>query len=432
MKFGARIQASIEVLSDILERRTPATLALRDWGKSNRYAGSKDRAVIGNLVYDALRRKSSIAWRMNDDTPRALALGAACFAFEYAPSKLIEAFKNDKFAPSGLTDDEFKLLSGAIKLDAAPDWIRADIPEWIWPAFDNNFGEEAVIEGQALTQRPPLDLRVNRLKADRDPLIDRLKDFSVKACPIALNGLRIDAPEAEGRLPNIQAEQAYQTGLVEIQDEGSQIVSTLVAAKAGETVLDFCAGGGGKSLALAGDMQNEGRILAFDIDKRRLAPLYQRALRADASIIEVLSPPLSAYHDLKGKMDRVLVDAPCTGVGTWRRKPDAKWRLTEDALERRNQDQAQVLQQAAEFVRSGGLMFYVTCSMLAEENEAQVYAFLDTHPDFSILSAGEVWEERFGVGGPKPWSSDGCSVTLTPASTQTDGFYFAVLEKQSG
>jgi len=429
MRLGGRIQAAAEVLEDILERKTPASMALRDWGKAHRFAGSKDRSAIGNYVHDALRRKNSIAFRMGADTPRALAMGAAVFSGEETPDSLIFAFKEDKHAPEALSDQEVANLNGAIKLDDAPPWVQADVPEWLWPAFENNFGEDAIAEGQALTQRPPLDIRVNKVRADLASAEKALRDHGVKPCAISPIGLRIKSLKGNGRLPNIQIEEAYQTGRVEIQDEGSQLVSLLVDAKAGEKVMDFCAGGGGKSLALAGEMDNQGQIYAFDIDKRRLAPLYQRAQRAGVEIVDVRQPPLKNMKDLKGKMDRVLIDAPCTGVGTWRRKPDAKWRLSEDALELRNKEQETVLRQAKDFVRPGGLLFYVTCSMLAEENEGQVYGFLENNPDFTLLSAGEVWEEKFGVDGPKPWSEDGCTLTLTSAATQTDGFFFAVMEK---
>ena len=258
-----------------------------------------------------------------------------------------------------------------------------------------------------------------------------IRDSGVIPCNVSPIGLRIPAAVGDGRLPNVQIEESYLTGGVEIQDEGSQIVSLLVDAKPGEKVLDYCAGAGGKSLALAASMENDGAVYGFDIDKRRLAPLYERSQRAGASIIEVRQPPSENLKNLVGKMDRVLIDAPCTGVGTWRRKPDAKWRLNEDALERRNNEQRSVLNSAKGFVRPGGLMFYVTCSMLAEENEAQIYDFLEGNKNFTLLSAGEVWEDTFGTNGPKPWSSDGCSLTLTPASTQTDGFFFAVMEKGS-
>ena len=430
MRLGGRIQASIEVLEDILTRRTPATMALRDWGKAHRFAGSKDRSAIGNIVHDALRRKSSIGWRMNDDSPRALAIGTAAFSMGMRSEALKTDFDGDKHAPSQLSSDEMKRLNGVIDLDDAPDWVKADVPEWLWPAFLNNFDEDAVFEGQALAARPPFDLRVNTLKMTAQDALKTLGSTGPKPTDIAPIGLRYPALHGlDARHPNIQSEAIYQTGGVEIQDEGSQVISLLINAKPGERVLDYCAGGGGKSLALAADMKNEGEIFAFDIDKRRLAPLYQRAQRAGASTISVTEPPAGNLEGLTGQMDKVVIDAPCTGVGTWRRKPDTKWRLNEAALERRINEQKTVLDQASAYVRPKGLMFYMTCSMLAEENEAAVYRFLEDHEGFEMLSAGEVWEERFGETAPKPWSSDGCSLTLTPASTNTDGFFFAVLEK---
>jgi 16S rRNA (cytosine967-C5)-methyltransferase len=425
MRLGGRIQAAAEVLEDVTARRTPVTMALRDWGKSHRFAGSKDRSAIGNIVLDALRRKSSIGFRMNDDSPRALALGATVFSGGISVEDILEQTKDDTHFGEPLSDDQIAKLKGQIDLETAPEWIRADVPDWLWPAFETNFDEEAVIEGAALTERAPLDIRVNAIKAKRDDL-DIEKAAPTEISPI---GMRYEAVKGFGRHPNIQSDPDFLTGKLEIQDEGSQIVSLLVAAKPGERILDYCAGGGGKSLALASDMNNEGAIHAFDIDKRRLAPTYERAARAGATIIKVVQPPAKSLNNLRGSMDRVLVDAPCTGVGTWRRKPDAKWRLTEDALGRRMQEQVKVLDEAKHFVKPGGYLFYVTCSMLAAENEAQVYAFLERDSDFTLLSAGEVWEDRFGVDVPKPWSADGCTLTLTPASTNTDGFFFAVMEK---
>ena len=431
MRLGGRIQAAIEVLDDVLIKRTPVTMALRDWGKAHRFAGSKDRSAIGNYVHVALRRRSSIGWRMDSESSRSLALGAAVFETSLSVGAIIEAFEGDKFAPKPLSEDEKRFLNGSISLSGAPDWIQADVPEWIWPAFENNFAEEAITEGKALTTRPPLDLRVNTLKMDNATAFETLQNFGANPTVISPVGFRILAPENDGRLPNVQIDPIYQTGGVEIQDEGSQVVSLLLNAQPGERILDYCAGGGGKSLALAGEMKNEGTIHAFDIDKRRLAPLYQRAQRAGAEIIDVRQPPKDSLADLVGTIDKVLIDAPCTGVGTWRRKPDAKWRLSEDALERRNKEQQVVLSEAQHYVRPGGLLFYVTCSMLAEENEGQVYQFLEEAKDFTLLSAGEVWEEKFGVGGGKPWSADGCTLTLTPASTDTDGFFLAVMERKS-
>lgn len=429
MRLGGRLQAAIEVLEDVLDRRTPVSLALRDWGKAHRFAGSKDRSAIGNYVLDALRHRSSLGFRMDNTSPRSLVLGTAVFLYNMDPVQLNADFDGDEHAPEKMTKTELTNLAGAIDLDGAPDWIRADVPEWIWPAFENNFGEEAVLEGQALTARPPLDLRTNTLKTTVEDAAKTLEKFGASRCILSPVGFRIPATQGDGRLPNIQIEEIFQKGGVEIQDEGSQLVSYLVDAKPGETVLDYCAGGGGKALAMAADMKNQGGVHAFDIDKRRLAPVYQRAQRAGADIIKVHQPPEKTLNFLRGKCDRVLIDAPCTGIGTWRRKPDAKWRLSEESLEVRNKEQMQVLEAAKHFVRPGGLLFYVTCSIIAEENEGQVYNFLEKNPNFTLVSGGEVWEEKFGVTGVKPWSEDGCTITLTPASTDTDGFFMAVMER---
>lgn len=431
MKLGGRIAAAEAVLKDCLAQRTPAADALRDWGKSNRFAGSKDRSAIGNIVHDALRKRSSLAWVMDDDGPRALALGAVSRMWGFSNDSIAAAFKDDKFSPPPLTTREIKMLGGAIALKDAPLHIQADVPEWIWPEFENNFGEEAVTEGTALTARAPLDLRVNGLKCTPDKALNMLSATGAQICPIAPGGLRILPGTGLDRLPNITADPAYLTGAVEIQDAGSQIAAMMVGAKPGDQVLDYCAGGGGKTLALAADMGGSGTVHAYDIDKRRLAPLYQRAMRAGADNIEVHQPPGDSLKSLKGKMDRVLVDAPCSGSGTWRRKPDSKWRLSLQSLETRTKEQKLVLEQASAFVRPGGYLIYLTCSMLGIENEAQVYGFLETHPAFELLSAGELWEERIGLGKAKPWSEDGCTITMTPASTDTDGFFAAILQRSS-
>ena len=441
MRHGGRIQAAIEVLEDVIEQHTPAAQALRDWGKAHRFAGSKDRACIGGIVFDALRRKSSTLWRMGiegevdkaeakeNGSARALVLGTMVWCWDESVESLTTTFAEDDHSPAALTKDEIAALKGVRDLNMAPDWIRADIPEWIWPAFTNNFGENAVAEGQAMLARPPLDLRVNALKTEPKAALAKLKAFGGVAAELSPMGIRIKAGTKLDRLPNIQSDPVYLMGEVEIQDEGSQIVSMMVDAKPGETVLDYCAGGGGKTLALAADMQNEGKIYAYDIDKRRLAPLYARTQRAGATNVEVMQPPQNNLKKLRGSIDRVLVDAPCTGSGTWRRHPDAKWRLSLSTLELRMAEQKTVLEQAKQYVRPDGLLVYVTCSLFAEENEGQVYGFLEENEDFELLSAGEVWEDRIGTEKAMPWSEDGCTLTMTPASTDTDGFFLAVMRK---
>lgn len=429
MKSGGRISAAIAILEDISERRTPVNNALRDWGKSHRFAGSKDRAFIGALVLDTLRKRSSVQWRMDAGAPRALVLGTLVYEWGEDPASLAKAFLEDRHSPEKLSEREKKFLARPRPLESAGFWVQADIPEWIWPAFENNFTADARLEGQALAARAPLDLRVNTLKTRPESVVKTLAGIGFAPTALSPVGFRAQARTRDRRVPNIQTEAMYLTGEVEIQDEGSQLVSLLMDARPGEKILDYCAGGGGKTLALAAGMQNEGRLYAYDIDRRRLAPLYARAQRAGAANIEILLPPAHRLKALTRKMDRVLVDTPCSGSGTWRRKPDAKWRLSRPSLGIRLKEQKTVLGEAKKYVRPGGLLFYVTCSVFAEENEGQVYAFLEENPEFELLSAGETWEEKFGVDKYKPWSEDGCTITLTPASTQTDGFFFAVLER---
>ena len=428
MKLAGRIAAAIEVLKDITRNHTPATDALRDWGKANRYAGSKDRSFIGNIVHDALRRKSSIAYMMGDDSPRSIVLGTLVHNWGKTIEDIDAGFDGDKFAPKALSPFEREALTQPQSLAGADDWVKADVAEWLWPAFENNFDDEAIEEGQALSVRAPLDLRVNTLKTTREEMMAAFAAQGAVATPIAQTGLRISVDGPEGRLPNIQIEKEYQLGQVEIQDEASQIASRMIDPQPGEVVLDLCAGGGGKTLALAALMKNEGELHAFDVDKRRLSPIYQRIARAGATNITVHVPGENTLHGLKGKVDRVVVDAPCSGAGTWRRKPDAKWRLSEDSLDLRMREQAKVIREAAQYVKPGGYLIYMTCSVIADENEAQIYKFIEENESFKLISAGELWEDVFGTDGAKPWSADGCSVTLSPASTGTDGFFFSIME----
>lgn len=429
MKPGGRLQAAIEVLAEIGQRHRPVSQVLADWGKAHRFAGSGDRAAIGNLVYDALRQRASIAWRMGDDAPRSLGIGVMGFLWGETADSLNEIFAADSHAPDPLSGKETAALSSG-SLDDAPDWVKADIPEWLQEAFRENFEGEHIAEGKALAQRPPTDFRVNTLKAGRDKALNALKRFKPEATSLSPWGLRIPPSKGPGRSPNLQPEAAYQKGWIEVQDEGSQVCAALVYARPGEQVLDYCAGAGGKALALAAAMENRGQVFAYDSDRNRLAPIYERLKRAGTRNVQVRAPG-DNLDDLSGKMDRVVVDAPCTGSGVWRRRPDAKWKLTPDALDKRVAEQAGVLEEASGYVRAGGYLCYITCSVLPRENEGSVYAFLERNGAFELVSVGEVWESQFAASALRPWSSDECSITLTPASTGTDGFYFAVMERVS-
>ncbi len=427
MRLGGRTQAAIEVLADIAARKRPTSESLKDWGLSHRFAGSGDRAAIGNLVYDVLRQRASTIWLMDSDKPRKLVLATLARQWKISIEEIAASFDGDKFAPDPFSPAEAKRFS-ARDLKDAPAEIQADIPAWLVPSFEANFADEWIGEAQALASRPPLDMRVNTLKSNKAKVEKALSRFHPRPTVIASNGLRIAAGKGPSRLPNVQAEAAFQKGWFEIQDEGSQIVGELAFARPGDQVLDYCAGAGGKSLALAASMENRGQIHAFDVDRMRLKPIYDRLKRAGVRNVQVHAPD-SDMTALEGAMDKVLVDAPCTGSGTWRRRPDAKWRLSTETLETRINEQEEVLNAAAPYVKLGGYLVYVTCSVLPEENENQVYSFCEDNSEFQLVSAGEVWQELYGFDKKQPWSSDMKTITLTPASTQTDGFFFAVMQR---
>jgi 16S rRNA (cytosine967-C5)-methyltransferase len=427
MRLGGRLSGAIEVLNDIETRRRPVADALKDWGLSRRFAGSGDRAAVGNIVYEALRMKLSHGWLMDSATPAAIAHAVMFRQWGFSPESLAAEFEGDKFAPEPL-DAATLAAFRSRKLEDAESHVRGDVPEWVVPLFAENFGENWLGEAQALAVRPSLDLRANTLKADRDKVIRSLAESQARASAIARNGVRIPSGEGPSRLPNVTAELSFAKGWFEVQDEGSQIVADLVMAAEGEQILDYCAGGGGKTLALAATMHNKGQVHAYDSDRKRLAPIIERLRRAGTRNVQVHEHEKS-LTPLEGKFDRVLVDAPCTGTGTWRRRPDTKWRLTAKNLDERIGQQREALEKAAAYVRTGGMLCYVTCSVLPQENQGQVAAFIEAGHGFETVSALENWDQLFGHLPVRPHSSDGLTLTLSPAATDTDGFYFAMLRK---
>ena len=429
MTPGARVAAAIEVLDDILARRRPAQDALKDWGLAHRFAGSKDRAAISGILFDALRRKSSASWIMQDETPRAIVLGALHLQRALSVDEIASLCSGEGHSPGLVSEAERAHLSAAT-LAGAPLHVAADVPEWMAPHFITAFGGRAVEEGRALAERAPVDLRVNGLKTTRDRALAALAHLHPEPTPFSPLGLRI-APSPDGRGPALNAEPAYAKGLVELQDEGSQLAALLCAAKPGEQVLDLCAGGGGKTLALAAGMENRGQIYATDTDGRRLMPIYARLERANARNVQVRAPRGAAdiLSDLKERCDLVLIDAPCTGTGTWRRNPDAKWRIRPGALAERIRTQDELLARAADYVKPAGRVVYVTCSVLRDENEDRVSAFLATHPQFAPQAA-DAMIARAGLPALQPFATDGMGLRLSPATTYTDGFYTAVLTRR--
>lgn len=428
MRLGGRLAAAIDILSDMETRHRPVADALRDWGLSHRFAGSGDRAAIGNIVYDALRKKLSNAFMMGDDTPAMLAHAVLFRQWGMVPEDLARQSEGDRFAPPPPAPEALAALATR-DLATAPLHVQADVPEWTMPFFARSFGEDWPRQMQAMSERPPLDLRVNTLKASPERVLKALQRSGAAAAPIAPNALRIQPGRGPARPPNVTAEPSFAKGWFEVQDEGSQIVSALAGASAGEQVLDFCAGGGGKTLAMAAAMENKGQIHAFDADRKRLTPIVERLKRAGTRNVQVHEDRAS-LQPLVGRCDLVLVDAPCTGTGTWRRRPDTKWRLSPASLEDRLKDQREALREAATFVRPGGRLAYVTCSLTAEENDAQVRGFLASHGGFELSRAAAEWGRIFGAGKPEPLTADGKTVTLTPALTGTDGFFLAMLYRR--
>jgi 16S rRNA (cytosine967-C5)-methyltransferase len=438
MTKGARLAAAIEVLEDIEARRRPAADALKDWGLAHRFAGSGDRAAIAGLVFDALRRRSSAAFLMGAATPRAILLGALSLARGLSAEAIAQLADGMGHSPAPLDAAERTALeggSGGGDLDGAPAPVRGDYPPWLDAALAKVFGDERAEEAAALARRAPVDLRVNTLKGDRATAAAALAHYGAVPTPWSPSGLRI-ALSAEAKSPPIHAEPAFIDGLVEIQDEASQLAALLTGARPGELVIDVCAGSGGKTLAFAALMENRGRIVATDTDLRRLAPIHGRLVRAGAGNVEVRTPrgPAELLGDLAHAADLVVIDAPCTGVGAWRRNPDAKWRLRPGALDQRMKDQDALLDRAAVLVRPGGRIAYITCSLLDEENGGQVRAFLGRHAEFAVIAA----EEALSALGDRAAdfraavliSAEG--LLMTPRRTGTDGFFVALLRRVSG
>jgi 16S rRNA (cytosine967-C5)-methyltransferase len=427
MTPGARISAAIEVFDDIETRKRPAADALKDWGLSHRFAGSKDRAAIASLVFDAERNRASSAFIMGNEAPRAIILGSLRRARGMDAGMLAGLCSGEAHAPPPLDERESERLAHA-DLSGAPSFVAGDFPQWLEPSLAAVFGENTIAEMSALATRAPVDLRVNTLKATREKVLAGLAHLHATQTPYSSVGLRLPLTP-DGRGPPLAAEPAYIKGLVEIQDEGSQLCATLALARPGEQVLDLCAGAGGKTLALAASMQNKGQIHAADRDGARLMRSFARLERAGVRNVQLHAPrgDSDVLAALEGRCDLVFVDAPCTGTGTWRRNPDAKWRMRPGALAIRIAEQSQALEEAARFVKPRGRIVYVTCSLLREENEDRIATFLDTHMDYKILPLREMVEmarlpeiERFA-------SRFGFGLRLTPLTSGTDGFFVAIL-----
>ena len=420
MTPSARIQATIEILGELAQTARPADRFLRDWFRARRYAGSGDRAAIAERVFFILRHRASLAFRMRSDTPRALAIGALG-RDGLGLEAITQIFSGEAYAPAPLTEAERSAFLNIPRVKV-PTHVSGDFPAFLEPELARAFGANLLSEMSALNGRASIDLRVNPLKAERNAVCLQLKSDGFDAEPTcyAPFGIRIPTSESGSRLSQCQL---YLNGAFEFQDEAAQIAAHLVGAMPGQSILDLAAGAGGKSLAIAADMQNEGSILAWDIRESALEELKERAQRAGVSIIstDVAANPSS------GAFDAVFVDAPCSGSGVWRRQPDAKWRLTPERLQKLTTQQDALLAQAAKLVRPNGALLYATCSVLPCENEDRISALLGNHGEFVIEHAAQRWARL----GRQPVPGMDEFFQATPLRTATDGFFCAVLVRRA-
>jgi 16S rRNA (cytosine967-C5)-methyltransferase len=434
MRLPGRLSAAIEILADFDARRVPLKTAIADWARNARFAGAKDRAWISGLCLDVLRRRNSLAALMEDASPRAAALAALAHEWRVPFDDLSEAAAGEH-GPGALSNEEAARLKAGPRDDRQATHILGDYPEWTHSMMARAFGDDASAEGAALATRADIDLRLNTLKTAPEKALAALKSVGAEALPILTTAARIAAPDPAEKAPAVTIIPAFNKGWVEVQDLGSQLAAAAAGDLKGAQVLDFCAGGGGKTLALAALMENKGQIYAYDDDARRLAPIFERAKRAGLRNLQILSPSdLTPLDALAEKMDVAFVDAPCTGSGTWRRHPDSKWRLTPQQLERRIEEQDKVLKGAARFVKPGGRLVYVTCSVFMEENEDRLDAFIATHPQFARVSAldgvqasGILTEE--GRAALEKCVTPMGDLRITPARLRADGFFISVLRR---
>jgi 16S rRNA (cytosine967-C5)-methyltransferase len=457
MTPGARLSAAIEVLEQAFAAPLPADAILEAYFRRRRYAGSGDRTAVRERVYGILRRRARLEWALEragaSPSPRLLELADLIVGDGLDADEAERLFASSRHAPEALADAERRAAAAlqgcGLEDSSMPDWVRFEYPEWLDRSSRATFGPSLAAEMAALNTPAPLDLRVNIAKASREEALAALRAEKIAAEPTALSpwGVRVaDQPRTRSsgtrhagrrafarRAPNIDASDVFKQGWIEVQDEGSQVAAALVGARPGMTVVDYCAGAGGKTLALAALMMRagrlDGRLIAGDASAERLERMTERLARAGVAGVRrvVVDEDSASPPELAEAADRVLVDAPCSGSGAWRRDPLAKWRLDAARLADLVARQGRILAAAARLVRPGGRLIYVTCSILPEENEMRITSFLDHDRSFGVVPLARVWRET--LGGKV--LTENRFLRLTPASTGTDGFFVAVLERRA-
>ncbi len=429
MTPAARLAAAIDLLAEVdAFPRRPADAVANEFFRNRRFIGSGDRRAVSDRAWRVLRTRRRLGWWLEQAgtaaTPRML-VAASLLLEGWTVAGVKQSYSGGQYGPAPMLEGEAhaagQLAGHTLDHPAMPEAVRLEVPDWLLPALHRRFGEAVGAEVGAMEAEAPLDLRVNLLRGTREGAAAALAAEGIACEPTPLSpwGLRV-----QGRRP-VTAGAAFGAGLVEIQDEGSQLVAGLVGARPGMRVADWCAGAGGKTLALAMTMENRGHIVAADVHDKRLDGAVRRLRRAGVHNVErhLIAAGDKWAKRRAGTFDRVLVDAPCTGTGTWRRNPDARARLRPLDLQELLPKQAAILDDAAKLVRLGGWLVFATCSLLVEENEAQVDAFLTRHSEFATVPLHRAWP----LGDLPPGA--GPFLSLTPRRHGTDGFFAAVLER---
>lgn len=430
-----RLSAAIDLLHQVFDQpRRPADAISADFFRGRRYIGGSDRRAVSDLAWGVLRQRLRLEWWVAQTgarlTPRLLVLAYLLLAEKRKTVEAARLFDGGRFSAGPLDAGEMgvaeQLVGKPLTGKEMSESARLNLPEWAMPGLAARFGEALDAESLAMEATAPLDLRVNLLKATREGAQAALRAEGIisETTPLSPWGLRLP-----GRTP-ITGSAAYKSGLIEVQDEGSQIIAALVGAAPGMRVADYCAGAAGKTLAMAATMNNQGRITACDVSVPRLEGATKRLRRAGVHNAEthLLEAGDRWVKRRAGQFDRVLVDAPCTGTGTWRRNPDARSRTGQEDLDELLVKQGEILVTSANLVRPGGRLVYATCSLLPEEDELQVERFLANHPAFRAIPLDEAWPTA-GLAGAPP--TDAMHLLLSPAAHGTDGFFCAVLERQA-
>lgn len=439
MTPAARLAAAIDLLAAVeASPRRPADAIANDFFRNRRYIGGSDRRNVSDRAWGAIRQRLRLGWHFGElgitaPSARLLLAGHLILAEGWTLEGVEQNYSGERFAASPLSVEERgvleKLVGRPLVLPRMPDGPRLNLPDWAMPGLIRRFGDGLAAEAAAMEQPAPLDLRANLLKGSREAVLAALVAEGIPATltPLSPWGLRI-----ADRRP-VSGTKTFLEGLVEIQDEGSQLVALLTDAQPGMRVADYCAGAAGKTLALAATMGNRGHIVACDTSASRLEGAVKRLRRGGVHNAEchLLTSGDKWRKRSSRKFDRVLVDAPCTGTGTWRRNPDARVRTNARDLAELVAKQAMILDDASELVRPGGRLVYATCSMLPEEDEMQMAGFLERHPDFTPMPFATLWPAlRPDIAAPLPSPEPGPYMALSPHSHGTDGFFAAVLQRQ--